>query len=1090
MPVTPRFLAIRASAGSGKTFQLAHRYIRLLSEGVSPDEIAALTFTRKAAGEIFDAITDYVSTACLSDRAATETTARLGTGAPQMTAHDYVTMLRRLLEGMHRLHIGTIDSFAVKVVKSFPLELGVPSTFELMEGDDAATQSFRRHILDQMFTGGATGADRRRLLSAFEQARTGRSGKGVEEPLSDFIAAYQEHYRVLPQEDRWGEPSAIWPHGSPWLEPIEDVHEAAAAFRACLTPLGLTDAHHERFCDFADAVACHTPYSRWDGALKYMMEKLLACAEGLLSGHGTVKLNRTEYELTGDAAIHALALMRYVIATELKAAMARTRGIYHVVDMYDALYDEAARREGRLTFADVQHLLTGHGTRGEGAALTGSATAADEASRLYIDYRLDSHLRHWLLDEFQDTSDLQWDVLGNLADEVLQDDTGLRSFFYVGDVKQAIYGWRGGNPDLFDMLLARYPLIEQDVLQLSRRSTQPVIDMVNKVFAEVPGEPDLPQGLAARWRFEEHTTIHTDNQAGCAMLIEPPCNDGDLKPQSEDRYRVAAGLLRGIDPTRRQASTDDATPLTAAVLVRTNSQGKAVVDLLRRECPGMTIIHEGRAAIRDNPVVVVLLSLVTLAAHPGNTLAWRHLQMSPLAQAPGNDRLIRDSLARRLLRHIQAHGFESLLRYWGSRIDSVANLDAYGRKRLGELLAAATEFDATGSRDCDEFLDFIENYELHEQAADDAVRVMTVHQAKGLEFDVVILPELDDRLSMARARDASFALARHPMTNEPLWALELPRLDVSEADPTLAAQVAKIQEDAALESLCLLYVAMTRAKRALYVITSYPGKTSSSFTQSAFLKRQLTCETKPTESDGSPYNVGGSACTRLHATGNVNWYESLPAVEPTPEQVEAPAAPAETAPTTHRRLVAVRPSDADDAEKDAAALFDESRRMRRELGSAVHSLLQGIEWLQGPDSFTPPAIPAGTDEELWKNAVLHVRSALSTPDVAALFQQPDEPVTLWRERRFEVVRGEEWITGAFDRVVIRKNQDGRPVHAVIYDFKTDDIRGSAAVSARSGHYAPQMRTYRDVLSHMLGLRTKNVSLFLVFTSAGAVRSIE
>ncbi len=1090
MPVTPRFLAIRASAGSGKTFRLAHRYIRLLSEGVSPDGIVALTFTRKAAGEIFDAITGYISGACLNDHAAAETTSRLGTGAPEMTLHDYVAMLRRLLESMHRLHIGTIDSFAVKVVKSFPLELGVPSSFELMAGDDAATQSFRRRILDQLFAGDATSADRRRLLNAFEQARTGRSGKGVEEPLSDFIAAYQEHYRVLPQEDRWGEPSAIWPHGSPWLQTADEIHETAAAFCSCLTPLGLTDAHHERFSSFAEAVTCHTPYSRWDGPVKYMMEKLLCCAEGLLSGRGTITLNRTEYELTGDAADHALALMRHVIAIDLKAAMARTRGIYHVIDMYDTLYDEVARREGRLTFADVQHLLTGHGMRGSGAALTGSAAAADEATRLYIDYRLDSHLGHWLLDEFQDTSDLQWDVLGNLVDEVLQDDTGLRSFFYVGDVKQAIYGWRGGNPDLFDMLLKRYPVIEQDVLQLSRRSSQPVIDTVNKVFTEVPGEPDLPKGLAARWRFEEHTTVHTDPEAGCTMLLEPPCDEGDLKPQSEDRYRVAAGLLRDINPTVRRSSADSSTPLTAAVLVRTNGQGKAVVDLLRRECPDMTIIHEGRAAIRDNPVVAVLLSLIALAAHPGNTLAWRHLHMSPLASALTTDRLTCDRLARHLLRHIQAHGFESLLRTWGGRLDAAATLDAYGRKRLGELLTAATEFDSTGNRDCDEFLDFIDNYELHEQAADDAVRVMTVHQAKGLEFDVVILPELDDRLSITRARDTSFALARHPLTNEPLWALELPRRDIAEADPTLAAQVAKMQEDAALESLCLLYVAMTRAKRGLYVITSYPGKTSSSFTQAAFLKRQLTGSTKPTESDGSLYNAGGSSCTCLHATGNANWYKSLPTVEPAPGPVEKPAVAMEATPAAYRRLIAVRPSDADDAEREAAALFDENRKMRRELGSAVHLLLQGVEWLDEPDSFIPPPAPAGGDKELWQSAVAHVRSALDMPEISTVFQQPEGPVTLWRERRFEVVRGEEWITGAFDRVVIQRNQDGRPVYATIYDFKTDDIRGSAAVSARSAHYAPQMRTYRDVLSHMLGLRTKNVFIFLVFTGAGFVRTID
>jgi len=1089
MSVAPRFLAIRASAGSGKTFRLAHRYIRLLAEGVPPDQIVALTFTRKAAGEIFDAVTGYMSTACLSAAEAQRTTGHLGAGAPALGPNDYITMLRRLLDDMHRLHIGTIDSFAVRVVKSFPLELGVPSSFELMEGDDAATQSFRRRILDEMFAGDSRGADRHRFLNAFKQARTGRSGRGVEEPLAEFIAAYQERYRVLPDGSRWGEPTAIWTDGSPWLEPVGDVHQVADQFRTSLAGLGLTDEHYERFNDFAVAASLHSAYSGWDGPLKYMMEKLLACADDLLQGCGTVKLNRTEYDLTGEPARHALALMRHVIIVELESAMTRTRGIYHLLDLYEGQYDVAARSEGRLTFADVQHLLTGHGMRGSGAALSGFASAADdEASRLYIDYRLDAHLNHWLLDEFQDTSDLQWDILGNLIDEVLQDETGSRSFFYVGDVKQAIYGWRGGNPDLFDMLLDRYPVIQEDTLQLSRRSAQPIINMVNTVFSDLPGPPNLPERLARRWRFNEHATVHTDSAEGCAMLLETVSNPED-GGAAEARYRLTAGLLHHIEPSRRRVSADSTIPLTTAVLVRTNEQGKAVVDFLRRECPGMTIIHEGRAAIRDNPVVAVLLSLVAVAAHPGNTLAWRHLQMSPLHSAPDAGIDARDTLSRSLLRHIQSRGFRSLLRDWGARLDTVCPLDDWGRKRLGELLAAATEFDARGVRDCDEFLDFVNNYEIHEQAADDAVRVMTIHQAKGLEFDVVILPELDDRQSMSKSRDISFVLARDPHSNEPLWALELPRRDVAEAEPTLAAQVAKTSEDAALESLCLLYVAMTRAKRALYVVTTTPGRTASAFTQPAFVKRQLTGGTRPVAADADTLVAAGVPCVCLYENGNREWQDSLPPVGEPSESAAEPLTGHEAGPAAYRRLLAVRPSDADDAETAAAALFDEGRRLRRELGSAVHAVLQHIEWLQDAGHYLPPPAPPGVDGALWESAVEHVRKALRTQEVADVFRQPKGRVSLWNERRFEVVRGDDWITGSFDRVVVYRDDEGHAIRATIYDFKTDDIRDHAAISVRSAHYRPQMHTYRDVLSHMLGIKPQRVSLILVFTGASQVRTI-
>jgi len=81
---------------------------------------------------------------------------------------------------------------------------------------------------------------------------------------------------------------------------------------------------------------------------------------------------------------------------------------------------------------------------------------AEDDRRLFIDFRLDAEIDHWLLDEFQDTSFGQWSVLRNLVDEALQDPTGARSFFFVGDVKQAIFAWREGDPRLFREIFDHY----------------------------------------------------------------------------------------------------------------------------------------------------------------------------------------------------------------------------------------------------------------------------------------------------------------------------------------------------------------------------------------------------------------------------------------------------------------------------------------------------------------------------------------------------------------------------------------------------------------------------------------------------------
>ena len=154
------------------------------------------------------------------------------------------------------------------------------------------------------------------------------------------------------------------------------------------------------------------------------------------------------------------------MGTELRAMLKRTQGICQILHQYEEFYDDMVRRRGKLTFTDAQYLLTAANEYSSGSLLS---RMPGQESRLYIDYRLDCKLDHWLLDEFQDTSDLQWEVLRNLADEILQDSSGQRSFFYVGDVKQAIYGWRGGNARLFGKILQQYEgQIEQIPLDASQ----------------------------------------------------------------------------------------------------------------------------------------------------------------------------------------------------------------------------------------------------------------------------------------------------------------------------------------------------------------------------------------------------------------------------------------------------------------------------------------------------------------------------------------------------------------------------------------------------------------------------------------------
>ncbi len=1074
-------VAISASAGSGKTFQLAHRYIGLMANGVSPDRIIALTFSRKAAGEIFDSVVKYLCDASSSPEQAHRTGGLIG--KPAFRQQDFLRLLRSLLVSIHSLHISTLDSFTVGILKSFPMELGIPSVFQIMDNDSGEAKAASRKVLGTIFNHRRVAeAAQQTFLDAFRQATFGQETKNLEKSLDEFITGYRERYCFMPEADTWGEERTVWPGGSPWFEPTDDLTTAAAELKASLPASGFTDKLLDSLTRIIDFCSGYGESSYWDTALSNtaVFQSFLAGLEDLERGELILSYNKRDYPLTERQCRLLFTLVRHVIGTELRAAVRRTRGIYQVLHQYEQFYDDMVRRRGQLTFTDAQYLLTAGNRYSSDSVL--SRMPGQEA-RLYIDYRLDSKLDHWLLDEFQDTSDLQWEVIRNLADEILQDISGQRSFFYVGDVKQAIYGWRGGNARLFGMILEQYQgRIKQIPLSVSFRSCQPVIDTVNRVFCSFPDD-QLPQQAVTEWEkiWQEHRCQKDVVPGrGYAAILEPPCHDGEVKPTDEDRYHVVANLLNEIKPLDRGRSV--------AILVRTNNVGKDIVDFLRSECPGMPIIHEGRAAIKDNPVVSVLLSLVKFAAHPGDTFAWRHLQMSPLNKYFAKKKLHRDDLPLLLLEEIQMHGFQAFIRSWGARLNSAQQLDNFGRKRRNDLINAAGEFDGTGTSSCSDFLHFIDNYQLHELGTDNAVRVMTIHQSKGLGFDIVILPDLQGN-NMAKAGHPDFVIARDSATDKPRWALKTPRAVIAESDPVLAEQVQKANETACFDALCVLYVALTRAKQGLYMITAFPGKSSRMVTPAAFLKSQLAGDPKPT--CGSVMKIAGEEFTCLYETGERDWYLKAPSKAGPSKRVEPLELSYEFSrqPSLRRRLLGVSPSTIEGRQIRADLLFTHVTRDSMELGQAIHELFEKVSWI---DEFDTEHLiqewqeSTRVSEETTRKAIDQFRKATASAGVRQALSRPEGNVALWREKHFEIVLEDQWITGVFDRVTITKDPDGTPIQATILDYKSNEITDDAELASMAEHYRPQLLLYGKALSRMLRIEPSQVGLQLLFTYAGRV----
>jgi ATP-dependent helicase/nuclease subunit A len=293
------------------------------------------------------------------------------------------------------------------------------------------------------------------------------------------------------------------------------------------------------------------------------------------------------------------------------------------------------------------------------------------------------------------------------------------------------------------------------------------------------------------------------------------------------------------------------------------------------------------------------------------------------------------------------------------------------------------------------------------------------------------------------------------------------------ADPVLAEYREEREAEAAYEELCKFYVALTRAKHANYLIATPRSKSSTS---NNFIKLlDLTL------GGGKPVaeTFGRVAANVVFATEtkstNRRWFEALPA-----KAVETAAAHTPIAVKAEARLRPTRrtPSGSETSTVTAKQLFSRGGRFARNFGTLVHACFEQIAWL---DEMTPAqlnelwsAVPC-VDDTLRTRAEDEVRRCLDVSDIVAILSRPSPEAQLWREKRFEILLGHEWLSGTFDRVMIEPHQ------ATIIDFKTDKVTTPEDFAARVDGYRPQLLTYREVIHRMTGLPLAAIHCRLIFT---------
>lgn len=1103
------FLAISALAGSGKTYQLSSRYIALLAMGVAPSSILAITFTRKAAGEIFDRVVRRLAAAARNDKARREleTSLRKELGPTEkegqppfsVTAEGAQEWLRVLMAAMPNLRISTIDSLFASILKAFAVEFNVPSAPKMLEGARLALA--REEALARAFLQMSLEKDKDRqqaFLEAFKLASSGEA-KNARSAILEVIESGHEMYRDAREAGAWGEQRRIWP-GTPWWDDAEvstreRVMRCADDFeRGYLSRCSGTPGYQNAWIKILNCIRENDVESALKGALP---ERILPIIRDPQATEARVPFgsSKNDFILSGEDFRQARALMASCVRTIFRRMLDETKGMHGVLEAYDHGYEEDVLRKGWLAFSDMTRLL-----------------GADRPPELTLDvnYRLDGRVNHWLLDEFQDTSFLQWRVIQPLAEEVLQSESG-RSFFYVGDVKQAIYGWRGGKSTLFEEVQRVYQsrFRERMSLNTSWRSSPVVLQAVNQTFQQLSDANCLRteyRAAAEEWdrRWQAHEPAERNRDLpGRVELYEveedPAGADGD-SPCIEQACRIVQRLhAQGVR--------------SIGALVRHNKFGDQLADALRRR--GLPVRREAAPNLMDNGVVSALVSMLTMADHPADPFALPHLRATPLWTSlvrwmnvtggpAADDRFFPLRCAGRLREVAAREGVSGLLeRVLEACGDDAALRHEFIRLRLHQLLDAALEFDRHEHGSPSAFARLVASLEVRDPGAEGHIVVTTIHKAKGLEYDAVVLSDLQGsrrQLDFTKpgslkmggpASGASHAWMPSEATPETgdQWVLPMPSSKLAGLDPTLDEFVGQVKNLRVAEELCLLYVAMTRARQGLYLVTEIPGKTGKAVYPSTLLREKLSnLNSNAVLKDGlsvrTCYEAGDPDWPSKTDTGTKD--EIQGGIHPNPFE---PSPPAESG--VYRRLAYLTPSGEEKSGDDRPAhlLFSEGKTMGSGRGNILHDLFSRIQWHSsdaGAGALKAHEREQGACPREIREEFLR---ALDAPDIIRSLASPGDRAEVWREQAFEWADEREWVSGRMDRVVIERDTTGRPVSATVMDFKSDRVGNEKDVARITSQYAPQVARYRNALSRMLGLAPEKIRACLILTHPAAVKEM-
>lgn len=858
-----RTVWLSASAGTGKTQVLSARVLRLLlQEGVEPEQILCLTFTKAGAAEMATRVNEVLASWVRLPEIdlAAQLRAIGAPFGPETVARARSRFAAVLDCPGGGLRIETIHAFCQWLLASFPVEAGLRPGTRAMEDRDRAL--LVRQVLAELLVNAEIDGDETLIDNLAALSR-----RMSEDQVEAFLL------RCAGALDLWQGPGAWQPPLRPRINRVLGLGEGDGpdslavmcaddafdhrALRSCL----------EVLLDWntANGAKMAGPVAEWLAAAPEVRARdIEALAKALLNAEGEPKWLKNLLKIDGsyaEAAGRVIACIDAVRARKAQLDLAELLDTALSVGRRFALaWDEAKAREGFIDFDDQIR---------SAADLLTKRTSAE-----WIRFKLDRRFDHILVDEAQDTNASQWEiVLEGLVSDFFtgegQRGPAVRTLFVVGDYKQAIFGFQGTSPENFaqaslrvkDQLAQVAEVLgdpDRKLLELglgqSFRTARPILDFVDAAIDHIGWDrlgldrkPERHVGLdiagtVGLWKVVGDDAPEEGDEGEGDEGAESWLSRPDRKLADQIALQVKAWLDSGfpLGKAKRNAGAGDVMvlvrkrkELAGLIVARLHARGVPVagVDRLRLGAP--LAVKDLVAALRFAAQPLDDLNLASLLVSP--LIGWSQEQLLEhgyrksgvalwdwLRRSEGPATFATMERLRSLLARADYDPPQVLLHWllvgpWDGRRRLVARLGREANDPIDELLNAAMAFSSANVPSLIGFLQWFDagEGELKREAgkAEGLVRVMTVHGSKGLQAPIVILadsaddPDLSPPRGLELLEDVLGAVRKVP----------LPSLRKEEKAPAVLEAEAEAKRAEREEHWRLLYVAMTRAEEALFI---------------------------------------------------------------------------------------------------------------------------------------------------------------------------------------------------------------------------------------------------------------------------------